>query len=118
MGILTPQFKKLLNAVSGVLPGAATIIEIEMHDIVAIDTGMLNESINIDPVETTGDTISIKVGSSGVSYAKDVEFGDGNYYDYHRYKKIVHSGVGQYWAKRSVDATRDIIDNLFRSIRI
>jgi len=118
MGILTPQLTKLLNAVSGALTEAATMIEIEMHDIVAIDTGALDESIAIDPISTTGDTISIKVGSSGIDYAGDVEFGDGEYYNYHRYGEIVYSGVGQFWAKRSVDVSRDMIDDLFRSIRI
>lgn len=118
MGVLDPQFAKLINAVVNLLPGAATIIELEMHDLVAIDTGKLNESIAIDPVNISGDTISIKVGSSGVEYASEVEFGDGNYYNYHRYGKVVLSGVGQYWATRSVEASKDIIDNLFRSIRI
>lgn len=118
MGVLSPQFAKLLNAVSGSLTEAASIIEGEMHNLVAIDTGELNKSIAIDPISTTGDIISIKIGSSGVEYAKDVEFGDGNYYNYHRYGEVVYSGVGQYWATRSVEASRDRIDSLFRSIRI
>lgn len=118
MGVLDPQFDKLIKKVVGILPGAATIVELDMHDIVAIDTGKLNQSIAIDPVEISGDTISIKVGSNGVDYAPEVEFGDGNYYNYHRYGEVVYSGVGQHWVKRSVDASREVVERLLRSIRI
>jgi len=90
---------------------AGVVLESQMIVTVAQKTRTLERSIRKDPVKTSGNEISVEVGSEGVPYAGLVERGvKGRVYQYHRLKgagrAVVWVGVGMEWAKRSLEAKR------------
>lgn len=91
----------------GLLKGANRL-ENKMHEIVAIDTGKLNRSISTGKVMHGIGSIFIEVGSEDVKYAKFVEDAR-SIKNYHRHKKVVYTGAGQKWAKRSLEKTKSNI---------
>ena len=118
--LFSVQIRKLEGDISKKLLEAGRAVEGEMHNLVAIDTGTLNESIKTGNVERIGDIFSVEVGSEGVEYAKWVE-NSSTVKNYHRGRKpkgkdtrqIVYTGAGQKWAERSLkNKASEILDIL------
>lgn len=122
MATLQQQFANYKSRLKQKLVEGAVELENEMHRIVAIDTGALNESITTGPVKDLGNALQVDVGSEGIFYAIFVEKGVKNRVArYHRRqggsRNVVWVGVGQQWAERSLQAKASIIVNKLRSAR-
>lgn len=109
-------------ALAANLRRAGLVLEGEMHNLVAIDTGALDKSIQTFPQEVLPGQLIQPVGSEGISYAGFVNDGVGEVYNYHRRngasRPIVYTGDGQRWAQRSVSNKRDSMFNILRSTKI
>lgn len=93
---------------------AALVVEGEMHNLVAVDTGELDESIQTFPVKRTIFGFEVEIGTRGVEHAKFVERGVRNkVYNYHKRKgqerTVIFTGVGQHFASRSLKNTKQRI---------
>ena len=100
---LKDQKKKFLKNIFKNIIKAGHVVESEMHQLVARKSGDLDESIKTDPPQITRNKISVSIGSEGVFYARIVELGvKGRTYNYRRDGKVVYTGVGQKWARRSL----------------
>jgi len=85
-----------------------TIVEDEMHRIVAIDTGKLDDSIITNAPEINNNTVSVEIGSENVEYAKYVNKSITKK-NYHRHGNIVYTGKGQDFLKRALKNKKDEI---------
>ncbi|MES2395078.1 MAG: hypothetical protein V4549_03705, partial [Bacteroidota bacterium] len=90
----------------------------EMHQLVAIKTGLLDSSIATDEVVDRGDLFSIDVGSQGVFYAPFVELGIGRIFNYHRRGRVVWVGNGQHFIERSLENKMADISAKIKEARI
>jgi hypothetical protein len=94
---------------------ASIILETEMHQTVAMDTGALNRSIRTEGVFDKGNTLAAEVGSFGVPYAVYVEKGNGRgVANYQRNGSIVYTGSGMQWAQRSLEKSKPQIMNILK----
>lgn len=105
---LKSQFDRFKMRLKQKVLDAGHILEGEMHDLVAIDTGKLDRSIVTDQVADRGNLISVDVGSEKVPYAVFVDQGvKGRVYRYHRReganRPIVWIGVGQHFMERALE---------------
>jgi len=115
MATLEDQLLAYKRRLARRLEKAGRIVEGEMHDIVAIKTGKLDRSIRTDRVIDRGNILSVDVGANKVDYAKFVETGVKNrVYTYRRKGQPVWVGVGQQWAGRSLDNTRNEVKNMIQ----
>ena len=73
MMTLEKQLERFKSRLKTKLKQAALILEGEYHNIVAIDTGTLNQSITTGDVIDRGNILSVDVGSEGVFYAVFVD---------------------------------------------
>lgn len=87
-------------------------VEESMHNIVAIDTGTLDESIKTFQSTTKVSVTSVQVGSEGIDYAPYVDKLKNETKNYHRHKQVVHTGKGQNFLKRAVEIARPQIDGI------
>lgn len=120
---LEKQVNKFKAGLAQKLKEAGLILEGEMHNLVAIDTGRLNKSITSGPVVDRGNILSVDVGSEGVPYAIFVDQGvNGKTYNYHRRsglsRPVVYSGLGQKYMERALIATEDRIRAKLRETRV
>lgn len=120
---LIQQGENFKRSIARKLKEAGFLVESEMHNIVAIDTGRLNDSIKTDEVVDRGDILSVDVGSEGVHYAVYVDQGvGGEVYNYHRRsggsRPVVYTGIGQRWIERSLVAQADAITQKILEARI
>lgn len=109
---MSKAFQGIMKNINRNLEEASLVIERKMHDIVAIDTGILDESIQVRKGESTTTSISNYIGSRGVDYAKYVEFSDRKK-TYSRGGVVVYTGVGQKWAQRAVKETEEQVRKIF-----
>lgn len=116
---LKSQLASFKKSLSEKLFEAAVILEGEMHDLVAIKTGKLDNSIKTDNVVDRGNLLSVDVGSKGVFYAPFVELGvKGAIYKYHRYGEVVWVGHGQHFIERSLINKKDVIAAKLKEAKI
>lgn len=109
------QLEKITARKKEALKIAGRVVEVEMHNIVAIKTGQLNKSIKTSPVKKTADGFEVAIGTD-LSYAKFVEKGvKGRAYNYHRNGKVVYSGVGQEFARRALENKTQEVFNIIKS---
>lgn len=107
MMTLEKQLERFKSRLKTKLKQAALILEGEYHNIVAIDTGTLNQSITTGDVIDRGNILSVDVGSEGVFYAVFVDQGvKGAVYNYHRRsgasRPVVWVGHGQHYMERGL----------------
>ena len=105
---LEAQYQRTLSRVRGKLDRAGRVFESELHQIVAIDTGKLNQSIRTDTPKVEGNTVSVEVGSFGVDYAQYVDKSK-KVKNYHRRKKVVYTGPGQEFLERAFQKKKEEI---------
>ena len=97
----------------GRLERAGRVFENELHKIVAIDTGRLNQSIKTDSVRISGDKFSVEIGSFGVPYAGFVDKAN-TIKNYHRRKKVVYTGAGQEYIGRAFEEKREEMNSILK----
>ena len=112
---LEEQYYRFKNNLVTNIKNAGLLLEKEMHRIVAIDTGALDQSISTSSVRYSTEGVYVDVGSENIEYAKKVEYGEGRPYNYHRYGVIVYSGVGQHWLTRSLENMKSGILSILKS---
>lgn len=117
------QFQKYMLRLGRNLTKGGYVLEGEMKNIVAIDTGDLKKDIDTSPLSVTGSILKVSVGTEKIDYAPDVEDGkDGQIFQYHRReganRTVIWVGVGMQYMKRSVEKTKNNIFNLLKSTRI
>jgi len=105
---LEKKYQKTLSKVRGIIEKAGRVFEGELHKIVAIDTGRLNQSIKTGSPKVKRNKISVKVGSFGVFYAKFVDKSK-DVKNYHRRKKVVYTGAGQKFIARAFETKKEKI---------
>lgn len=120
---LSQQAEKFKMSLSQKLKEAAFLVEGEMHRIVAVDTGALDESIKTDDVIDRGNLLSVDVGSEGVPYAVFVDQGvRGEVFNYHKRagasRPVIFTGFGQHWLERSLVAMEATIAAKIREAKI
>jgi len=93
--------KRRMAEIKSNLVEAAGVWIAEARKLVAIDTGVLLNSLKTGGITSKNGRMSIELGSYGVRYAKWVELGNSKYNVYHRNKKVVYSGDGQFFLDRA-----------------
>lgn len=111
---LRNQFEGWKRKIAQRVLESGLLLEGRMHQLVAIKTGTLDESIFTDRVKESGSIFSIEVGTEGVFYAGFVEFGVSRIYNYHRDGAVVWTGIGQHFTSRSIEDTRGEILGILR----
>lgn len=112
---LEEQYYRFKNNLVLNMQKAGLLLEKEMHRIVAIDTGALDQSISTSAVGFGTEGVFVDVGSENIEYAQKVEYGEGRQYNYHRYGVIVFSGVGQHWLARSLSNVKSDILSILKT---
>jgi len=110
----TSQFKRTKPRIARNLFKAGLLVEMTAKNIVAIDTGELQQSIKTDPAIRDGDQIIVKVGSEGVDHAVGVEQGFGRVVRWHRDGRVVFVGDGMQYMERSAEIEKGNILKLVR----
>ena len=108
---LEAQYQRTLSRVRGNLDRAGRVFESELHQIVAIKTGKLNQSIKTDTPRVSKNIVTVEVGSFGVDYAKFVDKSK-TVKNYHRRKTVVYTGEGQEFISRALENKKDEIYSL------
>lgn len=116
------QFKNYMANLGKSLLEGGYVLESEMKNTVAIDTGDLQGDINTSPLSVTGSILKVSVGTEKIPYAPDVEDGKGGQiFQYHRRKgstrPVVWVGVGMQYMQRSLEKSHESIINLLRNTR-
>lgn len=86
----------------------------ESRRLVAIDTGELVASLKVGRTTEEANRISVELGSYGVGYAKWVDLGNGAIASYHRNKKVVYIGQGQFFLSR---AKENVLGEIITTIK-
>ena len=116
---LSKQFNEYLGKLEGRLLKGGYLLENEMKDTVAIDTGKLRDDINTSKVSRNGTQLKVSVGTDDIDYAKYVEYGSKDMImNYHRRsggsRPVVWVGVGMQYMERSLDKVKQKIINLLK----
>lgn len=116
---LENQFQRFKKNLAVKLGQASLILKGGIKDIIAIDTGDLDNSVVADPVVDRGNVLSADVGSEGVPYAVYVDQGvKRRTYNYHRNKKVVYTGIGQKYMERALINKQNEIRSKLREASI
>lgn len=119
---LEEQLRRFKESLKIKLQQAGHILEGEYHNIVAIDTGKLDQSITTDNVVDRGNIFSVDVGSQGVFYAIFVDQGIGRIFNYHRRagasRPVVWVGNGMQYMERGLQNKLGEISSKIREARI
>jgi len=111
---LNGQKNVILKNLSDKLYKAGLYLEGEVKKIVAIDTGLLHDSISTSPVMNYPKGLYVEVGTEDIDYAKYVEYGVGKTYNYHRGGSVVYTGDGQHYLERAKNDNMDEIINILK----
>jgi len=114
------QFEKIKNKLKKNLVKGGYVLNNEMKNIVAIDTGHLMSEIKTFPLEENGNILKVSVGTENVSYAKYIEGKAGKTIkQYHRRsgasRPVVWVGVGMQYMARSLENKKEEIKSLIKS---
>jgi len=110
---LEGQSSRIKDNLARKLYKAGLYLEGEVKKIVAIDTGLLHDSIDTSPVMRYENGMYVEIGTEYVDYAKYVEYGVGKIYNYHRGGSVVYTGDGQHYLERAKnDSIEEIINIL------
>lgn len=105
------------NLARNLIKGALGL-EDRMTQIVAKDTGTLEEAITTDPLIDRNGLLTIDVGPDPVGYERFVELGvKGKTYTYRRNGRVVHVGVGQHFMAQALEDTYELIFNLLANTK-
>ena len=115
MASLQLQKIKIINNLKNKLYKAGLVLEGKTKQIVAIDTGNLENNIKTFPVKNLGNVLRVEVGTDNVSYAGYVEYGVGLVYNYHRNGEVVYTGDGQHYLQRAYNDSIEEIINIVKS---
>lgn len=97
---------------------SASIVEGNMHKLVAIKTGKLDASIHSTAprITATGMEVQVIAGGATAPYAKFVDQPTSNgVKNFHRYGTVVYRGNGQFFAERAINFSRSKIYDIFHA---